>query len=317
MSDIPHPYADPECPDCGGRGFIYPTGRLFDGGHTCACAIDGLKLDNMRKIWTPLPDAIEVKQFRENPGLKPFLNRSAWITSPAPLFRAQLKALCYHKNPQWDARVIADGDILNAWFGTLKAQGAKIYDVEIEESVLSALDVQDLVEPPPLLIIRMGVKRLPNKEAPNSLAEALSIREHIQKPVWVVDTPDYPLDGRHRFFSEDVEKFITKMARVKLVGKDVFSEDPRQTRLRKSLVAEDVDSVVDLLMSSEDSTPRTSYFRQGPEVGNSSSTPPPPRQEPSEEESSSGGDTGVGTRSYLGSLDLEGDSSKKKKRWKK
>ena len=209
-------YADPNCPHCGGSGFIYGD-SLLDGGHNCECMLDALRLENMERVWLSLSDAKDVPQLRENPPLLRLTKYNAWITGPIELFKRHLKAVAFHKHTLWDAKVRTDAMILDSWFGTLKAQGAKIYDVEIEKSILEAIDIRDLVEPPELCVFVLGTKRLPNKEAPNSILEAISYRKHVNKPTWVVDQPDHPIDRNHHlFYSETLEKWLNSWPHVSL-----------------------------------------------------------------------------------------------------
>jgi hypothetical protein len=190
---------------------------MLDGGHDCKCMLDALRLENMEKIWTSLSRAKDVPQLRENPPLLRLTKHSAWITSHVEIFKRHLKAVAFHKKTLWEAKVRTDAMILDSWFGTLKAQGAKIYDVEIEKSILEAIDIRDLVEPPELCVFVLGTKRLPNKEAPNSILEAISYRRHVNKPTWVVDQPDHPIDqAHHLFYSETLEEWLKGWPHVKL-----------------------------------------------------------------------------------------------------
>jgi len=261
---VTNPYADPACPECGGRGFIYKSSML-DGGSYCECTLDGLRLDNMNRIWPSLPDAKEVKRFREKPDLGRFIQSSAWITAPVPLFKAHLKGLAYNMPTIWHARVRTDAELLDAWFGTAKAQGVKIFDLEIEKSTVRAIDIRDLVEPPDLCIIVMGVKKLPNKEAPGSLGEAISYRAHLGKPTWVVDQPDLPLDGTHRFFSGEIEQLMRKWPHATLSANGMYVANEVRHPSPVSSTADDIESLIeedeeeeDSFEEEEDTAPTTS-----------------------------------------------------------
>lgn len=221
--------------------------------------MEGMRLANMDRIWPKLSEAKEVKAFREDPKLKPYLNSSCWITAPDPLFKAHLKGLAYRMPTMWDARVRSDAELLDAWFGTAKAQGVKIFDVEIERSTLRAIDIRDLVEPPDLCIIIMGVKNLPNREAPGSLAEAISYRAHVSKPTWVVDQPDRPLDGTHRYFSEEVERILRRWPRLTLTPKGILvsnvASQPRNPNPVSESALENITETVEDF-EEEDDTPK-------------------------------------------------------------
>lgn len=242
MSDL-NPYADPNCPHCKGRGFIYGASML-DGGRYCDCALDGMRLDNMDRVWESLSQAAESPKLKAKPPLGKFVRSSAWITSNMPLFRQHLKAVCYNMSTLWNARVRTDAELLDAWFGTAKAQGVKIFDLDVERSTLRAIDIADLVEPPDLCIIILGVKKLPNKEAPGSLAEAISYRNHLQKPTWVVDQPNLPLDGSHKFFSDEIERLLSRWPKISLTPRgSVVTNVPK----KKEAVSDAVHSINDML----------------------------------------------------------------------
>lgn len=213
-------YADPNCPDCGGMGFIYGASML-DGGHSCHCMMDALKLQNMEKIWPSLSRAKTFDKLREDPPLKYLLRHNAWITGKMAYFRAHLKALAFTQDPMWDARVFTDLDIVETWLKTAKAQGHKIYDSEVDNhsNEFIAMDIAELVIPYDLIILKLGVKQAPNKETHSTLLEALAIRQHLGKPVWIVDQPDQPiLDDFHKAYSERLENILHHWTHVELVG---------------------------------------------------------------------------------------------------
>jgi hypothetical protein len=217
-------YADPDCPICGGAGFVYPV-CLFTrpgekGGRFCNCAMDSLRLVNMDRVWPSLASSREYPRLREDPPLRHFVKRDLWVTAQVEVFRAHLKALAYTKPTLWDCRVYPDAELITSWLGTAKAEGIKIYDLDAERSTLEAIDLRDLVEPPELVILLLGVKQLPNKESPNSLLEAIGFRQHAGKPTWLVDQPDHRIDhAHHRFYSETLEMWLAHWIHVQLNGR--------------------------------------------------------------------------------------------------
>lgn len=213
-------YADPNCPDCGGLGFIYGESML-DGGHSCHCVMDALKLHNMERMWKSLSTAREIPGLRERPPLKSLVGFNVWITAKDVVFRAHLKALAFSKSTMWDARVITDKDLPDAWLKTAKAQGHKIYQSEIanHENQFRAMDIAELVEPSELLILKLGVMQTPNKELYSCVLETLTTRMHIGKPTWIVDQLDQRInDMSHRAYSEKLESILSHWPHVGLVG---------------------------------------------------------------------------------------------------
>lgn len=241
-------YSDPDCPQCGGRGFLYAASMLTlpgeRGGRYCDCTMDALKLENMERIWKSLSEVRLLPGMRDKPILKPLLSKSIWITAHPILFKAHLKGLAFNMDSMWDCKVRMDAELLDSWFGTAKAQGVKIFDMEIDKSTLAAIDIRDLVEPPELVAIVLGVKQLPNKEAPNALLEAIAYRRHVGKPTWIVDQPDQQIDQvHHRFYSETLESWLANWVHIQL-GKEtltVVSQGYVQT------VAEDAGNIDDLV----------------------------------------------------------------------
>jgi len=176
-------YADPNCPDCGGLGFIYGESML-DPGHACHCVMDALKLQNMEQIWPSLSKSKEIPHLRKKPPLRDLVKHNVYVTARDADFRAHLKALAFTKGTMWDARVFSDKDLVTAWLRTAKAQGHKIYDSEIDnyKGKFVAMDIDELVEPFELVILKLGVKQAPNKETHSVLLEALTSRTHLGKP---------------------------------------------------------------------------------------------------------------------------------------
>jgi hypothetical protein len=65
--------------------------------------------------------------------------------------------------------------------------------------------IEDLAEPPQLLIVKLGVKAAANREMANVLNEALLHRLLKGKPTWVIDQPSNPLRMNHICWSGQVQ----------------------------------------------------------------------------------------------------------------
>ena len=318
-----YPYADPDCPHCGGTGFILGESML-EGGFDCQCMLDALRVENMEKIWKSLSTAPNIPVLRDAPPLLKLTKHSLWITSPLEIFRAHLKAVCFHKSTLWDAKVRTDAMILDSWFGTLKAQGAKIYDIEIEKSILEAIDIRDLVEPPELCVIVLGIKQLPNKEAPNSLLEAIGYRKHVGKPTWIVDQPDHPIDQmHHRFYSETLDRWLrNKRAWPHLHLTPSGARIDGAPRIQHAVAADDLDDLVDdVVDNSVDDSPQTTG---NTEIDAAISDVDEMEDEElvefdgsDEDEDEEGDEDDDDTPNYLGSLTVEMSEKGKKKAAKK
>jgi hypothetical protein len=218
---VSNEYADPKCSRCRGRGFIYGESML-DGGHSCECTFEGMRLENMGRIWRALPIAKDIPGLRENAPLRQLVSREIWITAKIPVFQAHLKAVAFNQPIMWDCRVFSDKDLLTAWLNTARAQGHEIYDAEVRAARIGAMDIDELVESPGLVILVLGIKQAPNKETPNVLLEAIQVRRHLGKPTWVVDQPDQPVDQMHHLcYSETLEMWLSHWPHLELYGPNV------------------------------------------------------------------------------------------------
>lgn len=249
----------PGCPLCKGSGFIYAE-SLFDGGRYCKCVQHQLRLLNMERIWRSLSNEKVTKEMVTKCPLKPYANQNLWVTASIPTFRKHLKAMAMHMSIEWDARVRSDADILDSWFGTAKAGGVEIFDLEIAESMLKAIDIPDLVGSYSLVILILGVKQLPNKETPNAILEAISYRTHENKPTWVVDQPDQPITSMsHKGYSDTVVNLLQQWTHLDLQGTTVRkpSDDRLIDLARPSLVSSPI-------LTEEDISDAVSAVPEGP-----------------------------------------------------
>jgi len=207
------------CAKCGGKGFLYEL-SLLDGGRYCDCALLQLRLANMDRIWKSLSKAKTTPELVKKPRLLPFVGQNLYITASTASFRAHFKALCLHRSTVWDARVRTDADLLDSWLGTTKLAGNRIYDVEIaEQTSLKALDLPSLLSNFPLVVLVLGVKRLPNRESANALLEAINYRAHEELPIWIVDQADHPItEITHQFYSDYLVELLAEWKHLSLDG---------------------------------------------------------------------------------------------------
>lgn len=210
------------CPKCEGKGFLYAE-SLLDGGRYCDCTLLQLRLANMDRIWRGLSKAKTVVELVKKPPLLSYVNQNLYITAATPLFRSHFKAVCFQRSTVWDARVRTDADLLDSWLGTTKMQGNHIFDVEIaEQTSLKAIDLPSLLGAFPLVVLVLGVKRLPNRESANSLLEALNYRAHEDLPVWLVDQSNHPItEISHQFYSDQLSDRLTEWKHINLDGGEV------------------------------------------------------------------------------------------------
>jgi hypothetical protein len=80
------------------------------------------------------------------------------------------------------------------------------------------MTLEDLIEPPDLLVIFLGIKGSPNKNMPDLIVEALNSRAYTNKATWIVDFPSSPLKPGHKCYSAEVNALVSEFKRIKIGG---------------------------------------------------------------------------------------------------
>jgi hypothetical protein len=128
-------------------------------------------------------------------------------------------------------RVITDIDLLDAWL----SKNVDPFDPDInfqrkgrhgDKDPEVYISLTELIEPPELLIIRLGVKVARNVATPEVLLEALQHRDHLGKPTWLVDQPIYQLREGHIAYDARLEDYLFDWEHVVLEGGGASSEAP-------------------------------------------------------------------------------------------
>ena len=196
---------DPNCKICGGTGSVEeeakpPHPPRFS---RCQCVIRG---DIQRNVSRILPGLWEAPKVPKSP-LLGLQEEDVRITSGEE-FLSHLRHVAMRQPLGWLCRVVSDAELTTAWLASIALQGKDILDADAYKVSTKALTIPDLVVPPDLLVIRMGVKQARNQAASECLAEALNIRAHQDKPTWVWDEPHHPLDVGHIFWSDVVGRIL-------------------------------------------------------------------------------------------------------------
>jgi len=225
---LSYPQGDgnPDCKHCRGRGVRQipkermPKGALIPETEPCPCVRLRDIRANMDRGWKGLSRS---KLVEESPLLE-YIAQDLWVTCTMAGFRGQLGRVALEvgrKNPRWFFRVITDVDLMNAWL----SKGIEVMDADVDVQRRQAAaprftDLVDLVEPPGLLIIRLGVKAARNVATPEVLLEALNHRAHIDKPTWIVDQPFQRLLEGHISWDQHVEHFLDPWGYLELESED-------------------------------------------------------------------------------------------------
>lgn len=210
-----------DCKVCGGWGVVVLEGQTHLGipvTEPCKCRLAADTIRNLERGWK----GVAYAQKLDSSPLLDFVNRDAYITASDEILRSHLKYVGVRQGRNWSFLVTSDADLMKAWLYNLKEEGAEIYDREIADRLAnvsasaSKRSLEDLVDPPGLLIIRLGVKVARNAAMSEVFLEAILRRDHENRPTWVVDQPGHRLTevdalGQiHRSFSEPVEEHISR-----------------------------------------------------------------------------------------------------------
>jgi hypothetical protein len=205
-----------DCPRCGGTGSIPAPPRpphppTF---HRCVCVLQSDILANVDRGMKGLAHAAIVP---ESP-LLGLIDRDVILQGAGDVVRAHLRHVAVRQPPVWMFKVVSDADLVTAWLSSTVIKGIEIFDADAFAVSTQYLSIPDLVVPPDLLIIRMGVKVARNSAAPEVLAEALRTRQHQDRPTWFWDDHLHPIGHGHLFWSDAVGEALAGFARVNLTA---------------------------------------------------------------------------------------------------
>lgn len=204
---------DPNCNMCFGAGIVYVTTEGPPVVQRCKCVRKKDIALRVEEGWKGLLKASNL----EEPS--PLLSRVAdnmWVRASISMFRQHMKYVSIRhlvRNSKWFFVVETDADLMQAWLATAVADKAKIFDpdVKTDRHSLRHLALEDLVMPPDLLVIHLGVKRAANKEMSGVLFESLSMRYNRDKPTWIFDQPHSPFQEGHLAWSYPLQDHIEEV----------------------------------------------------------------------------------------------------------
>jgi len=218
---VTEPFGNPDCPLCGGDGVILVEEEEHFGAQKvkhppayrrCKCI---LHLDILSNVDRGLPGLSKAARVKES-SIFGFHDQDLWVTAPKPWFTAHLRHVAIRQPPTWYFKVASDVDLITAWLASAALKGQEILDPDAANVSLAHLTLVDLVTPPTLLIIRLGVKVARNVAAPEVLLEALQHRAHLNLPTWVWDQPSYPLEEGHICYSAQVGDYLSDWKHVQV-----------------------------------------------------------------------------------------------------
>ena len=212
---------DPNCPECGGRGVVpVPPERRspFACGEAvmvCKCRVVRDIRINLERGWKGLTKA--------KPIPSPLLEKTKqnlWITCSSSSLRGYLQYVASRMGTNWNFLVKSDADLMDAWL----SPGIEVYDADVDQmrhvEVSKYVMLVDLIEPPELLILHLGVKAARNKAMPEVLLETIKHRAHIDKVTWIADQPHWRLGDSHLSYNAQVGDFLSDWEHLELEGEE-------------------------------------------------------------------------------------------------
>jgi len=206
---MPKPEVD--CEQCEGTGLVK---ALQKGPHPpeferCDCVKHKDVLANVEK---GMPGLSNFGKIDKSP-LMGKIDKNLWITS-GNNFLKHLRHIMIRQPPTYTFKVVSDAELVTAWLASISLKGGVIHDADAILISTKYMTIPDLVVPPELVILRMGIKVARNSAAPEVLAEAINTRFHEGKPTWVWDEPNHPLNSGHLFWSDDVARTLQHFERI-------------------------------------------------------------------------------------------------------
>ena len=219
--DKPGP-GDSNCPHCKGDGVLLLPGggnskhREPPSYRRCKCILHRDILANVERAMKGLSKGAPLKK---SPLLEQW-DKSIWVTASPSWLTAHLRHAAVRQPPTWYFKVISDVDLMTAWLASAALKGKEILDPDSARVSLTHLTLVDLIVPPQLLVIRVGVKAARNVATPEVLLETLIHREHLGLPTWVWDQPGWKLEGQHNAYSDAVGRYLSTWNHLTVMSND-------------------------------------------------------------------------------------------------
>jgi len=205
-----------KCKKCDGVGYTQ-----VDGGYggmpqaiQCECVIDKALKVQAERAWTNL-SIVPVKKKSPLCGKG---NTNLLISSSRDMLRVHLRtAFAKMRQPSLFFKVVGDHTLMSAWLGSIHAQGIAVADPDFQRE-LKVYSLEDLAESPNLLVVRLGTKMARNSAMPEVLVETIEMREHLNRPTWLVEEPAKPLEEGHLSWSHTLQEIIQPWTKIRLEG---------------------------------------------------------------------------------------------------
>jgi hypothetical protein len=108
-------------------------------------------------------------------------------------------------SPKFTFKIVTDRNLLDVWLGN---EAYKAKSKEVRDDVETNNSLSDLLSDATLLIIKLGCIWHTNKAAANVLKEALSTREFLFKPTWLIEGTEQLFGEGHKTYDDEVATYI-------------------------------------------------------------------------------------------------------------
>ena len=191
------------------------------------------------------------------------IESNVWITANTDTLKSHILSVGLRQSADWEFKVVSDADLVSAWLGSVSVKGAEIFDPDVAIISSKYMNLIDLIEPPTLLIVRLGVKKARNVAMGEVFWETIQHRLHIDKPIWVVDQPNDPLNSNHICWIEGIHNQLCDFERIFLDEKkkrkpnpDISIEPLKRTNLSdpEPVLESEGDSFLGEMLANENQT---------------------------------------------------------------
>ncbi len=184
-----------KCNKCDGSGLVERDDRAYE----CVCAFT-------RRIAAGMPayirSAIVKPEHVALPLMKAY-RQNCRVLATWQDMRAILKILII-KNPKLFIKNTSDREIRDVFVGA-KSRAARGGD----EAGAIYNSLEDLMDPPDLMVVRLNELSYKNKAAAGALEEALNYRLNCMKPTWILSDVDRPFTVGSHAYSESIASILT------------------------------------------------------------------------------------------------------------
>ncbi len=192
-----------DCHKCDDREVVEKDGKLYE----CICSF----LKRIASSMAPYVRKAEILPEHLTLPIIEATDKSLYVISAWMDMKAVTKAIIL-KNPNQLIKITSDAEIRDVFVGSKsKASKASGFEGEVFNNL------QDLMDTPDLMLVRLNEITYKNKAAAGALEEALSYRLDRDKPTWVLSNMDKPfVQGSFAYSDSVAELLSTGYVRVRI-----------------------------------------------------------------------------------------------------